>query len=199
MTRITSLSLSLAAASVLTLSSVACESETKPPPEPPQTTAGAPGMQNAGGFTVGDTMGVLGAVHAAEIEHGTMAQQKATDPRVKAYAQKVVEDHKARMRRDDKLMSGLGVSPRETQVSQQIKSASDQQTQRLNGLSGSDFDRAYIEEQINYYRTALDVFDRDLLPNAKDPQIRADIAEARSRANDHLKEAQDIRLTLINR
>jgi putative membrane protein len=202
MTRITYLALSVAAASALALSSAACENETKPPPEPPQTTAGPAaggGSTSVQSGTVGDTFGTLKAIHTSEVELGNLAMQKATDPRVKAYAENVVADHKARMRRDDNLMNGLGVTPRETAASQQIKSNADQQMTRLNGMSGADFDRAYIESQINYYRSAIDVFDRDLLPNAKDPQIRQDLTESRARANEHLKEAQDIRLTLINK
>jgi putative membrane protein len=196
MTRIQSLA--LPATSILILTSAACGHETTPPPEPPQTTAASP-PSTGDGFTLGDSFGVLHAIHAAEVEQGTLAQKRATDPKVKAYAEKVVSDHKARMRKDDKLMSGLGVTPRDSTVSDRIKNLSDQQAARLNDLSGADFDRAYIDQQINYYRTALDVFDTQLLPNARDPQVRANLTEARSKANDHLKEAQDLRLSLINK
>ena len=205
MNRIASLSLSLAAVSVLVLASAACESESKPPPAAPAapvaettettTTAGTPPATTA--FTVGDTFGALRAIHAAEIDHGMLAQKKATDPKVKAFAEKVVNDHNARMQKDNKLMSALGIAPRDTAVSEQITSASQQQSDRLNALSGADFDRAYIEEQIEYYRKALDAFDRDILPNVRDPQIRANVTEARVRANEHLKEAQDLRLSLV--
>jgi putative membrane protein len=147
-------------------------------------------------FTVGDTFGAMRALHAAEIEQGTLAMNKATDKGVKEFAEKVVNDHKARMQKDNKIMSSLGIAPTDNSVSQQINAASAQQAERLNSLSGADFDRAYIEQQINYYRNALDIFDRNLLPNVRDPQIKANVTEARSRANDHLKEAQDLRLTL---
>jgi putative membrane protein len=196
----------------LMVASSACKSETAPPAQAPQTTAGTTGSTTPGttsgamgaGMTsssssVGDTFGALRAIHSAEIEHGMLAQSKATDPRVRAFAEKVVNDHKVRMKKDEGLMTGLGVTPKDTAVSQQIKSAADQETARLNGLSGTDFDRAYIEGQVTYYRKVLDTFDKDLLPNIRDAQIRADVAEARARANEHLKEAQDLRNSLINR
>jgi putative membrane protein len=151
------------------------------------------------GQTVGDTFGVLNAIHSAEIEHGMLAQSKATDARVKTFAANVVNDHKARMQKDRSLMTGLGVTPKDGDLSRQIKAAADEETTRLNALSGADFDRAYIEGQIRYYRGVLDTFDRQLLPNVRDPQIKADLSESRARANEHLKEAQDIRVSLINR
>jgi len=176
--------------------SSACKNEETPPPEAPQTTAGSTtGATSA----MGDTFGALRALHTAEVDLGTMAQQKATDPRVRAFASKVVDDHRARMAKDNKIMTGLGINPTDNPVSQQISASADQEKARLDALSGADFDRAYIDEQIKYYRSAIDTFDKDLLPNVRDPQIRSRVEEARSRANAHLKEAQDLRLALINK
>lgn len=182
---------------VLLVGSSACKNEETPPPQAPQTTAGsATGTTTSG---VGDTFGALRAIHTAEVDLGTMAQKKATDPRVRAFATRVVEDHRTRMKKDDKIMTGLGISPTDNPVSQQIKASADQEMARLEALSGTDFDRAYIDEQIKYYRSAIDTFDKDLLPNVRDPQIKAQVEQARAKANDHLKEAQDLRLALINK
>ena len=170
----------------------ACKSENTPPAEAPQTTAGTAERQ----FTSGDTFGVLRAIHQGEVDQGMLAQQKASDPRVRAYAEKVVNDHKARMQKDEQLMSGLGVSARDNDVSRQIKSSADRQNAKLDQMSGLDFDRTYLDDQIGYYRMVLDTFDRDLLPNARDPQVRATLQNARERANDHLREAQDFRNAL---
>jgi len=150
-------------------------------------------------FTVGDTFGALRALHMAEVEHGTTAMTKASDPKVKAYAAKVVNDHKARMKKDDKLMRDIGISPRQNAVSEHIKSVSDAQSSKLDALSGAEFDRAYLDDQISYYRTALDTFDKDLLPAARDPKVKSEIMDARSKANDHLQEAQDLRLSLVSK
>jgi putative membrane protein len=174
------------------LGTVACKDESTPPAQAPQTTAGTTERL----FTSGDTFGVLGAIHEGEVEQGELAQKKASDPRVRAYAEKVVSDHKARMLKDQQLMSGLGISAKENDISKQIKSSADRQNAHLESLSGIDFDRTYLDNQIGYYRMVLDTFDRDLLPNARDAQIRATLQSAREKANDHLKEAQDLRNAL---
>ncbi len=81
----------------------ACSKPEAPPPEAPQTTAGMTGGQGS----AGDTFGILRSIHEGEVELSTLAQQKATDPRVRAYADNVAKDHKARMAKDNQLMSGL--------------------------------------------------------------------------------------------
>jgi putative membrane protein len=184
-------------APVLLVGASACKNEETPPPEAPQAATGTT-TTTSSTSAVGDTFGALRAIHTAEVDLGSMAQKKATDPRVRAFATKVVNDHTTRMKKDDKIMAGLGISPTDNPVSQQISASADQEKARLDALSGADFDRAYIDEQIKYYRSAIDTFDKDLLPNVRDPQIRSRVEEARSRANDHLKEAQDLRLALIN-
>jgi putative membrane protein len=175
------------------LGSAACESEPARPPESPQTTAATTST-----FTVRDIFGALRAIHAAEVEHGMLAQKKATDPRVKAFATNVVADHELRMDKDDQLMRELRIKAKDNRVSTWIKSVSDRRMARLDSLSGSEFDHAYLEEQINYHRAVLDTFDKDLTPNARGPQVKADIAEARERESDHLKEAQDLRAALAS-
>jgi putative membrane protein len=183
-------------APVILLGSAACSKpEPSPPPAAPQVTAGAVAQHT----TAGDTFGVLHAIHSAEIEQGEVAIKNANDPRVKAFAESVVNDHKARMQKDQQIMSGLGIEPRESYSSQQMKAEGERQTSQLSSLSGTAFDRAYLDDQIGYFRQVLDTFDQDLIPNARDPQVKARLVDARERANRHLKEAQDLRVSLATR
>ena len=174
------------------LGGYACKSETTPPAEAPQTTAGTAERQ----FTVGDTFGVLRTLHSAEIEHGTLAQQKANDPRVRAFAEKVTGEQKTRLEEDNRVMSSLDIKPRSSETSDYIKTASDRQTARLESMTGSGFDVAYLDEQVDYYRLVIDTIEKDLVPNARDPQVRSMLEAARQRANDNLREAQDLRASV---
>jgi len=199
MIRSTICSLTVVASGVLTLASAGCMKGPETAPAEASTTQTTTATTTTTEFTVGDTFGALRALHMAEVEHGTTAMAKASDPKVKAFAAKVVNDHKARMKKDDRLMSGLGISPRQSAISDQIKSVSDAQSSKLDALSGAEFDRAYLDDQISYYRTALDTFDKNLLPAAKEPKVKAEIMDARTKAKDHLNEAQELRLSLVEK
>jgi putative membrane protein len=171
------------------LATGACKSEQ--PPTQAASTTGASTTTTS--FSVGDTFHALATLHTKEIEINTLAERTTTDPRVKAFAQKVVQDHQMRIQKDAQLAGRMGVKPTDNEVSQRIRAIADDEMSRMSSLSGSAFDRTYIDGEIGYYRSVLDAFDHQLLPNTRDPQVRADLMDARSRANEHLKEAQDLR------
>lgn len=151
--------------------------------------------ETASTFTQRDIFGALRAIHAAEVEPSMLAQTKATDPRVKAFAESVVTDHERRIEKEEQLMRDLRIKAKDNRVSSWIKSVAARRVARLDSLSGSEFDSAYIEEQILYHRSILDTFDKDLIPNAHSDQVKAGIAEARERESDHLKEVEALSAT----
>jgi putative membrane protein len=192
-------------ASGLVMAAAACHEN-----PPPATTTTSMGTENVGiGVTTpsGTTMsttkaattfGALRAIHDAEVERGSLAMTRASDQRVKDFATKVVKSHQDALKRDQDIMGRMGVTPQESDVSKVIKSNADKTKDELASKSGSDFDKAYIDDQINYYRSAIDTFDKDLIPNISDPAVKSDVMEARNKNNEHLKEAQDIRAHLMN-
>ncbi len=173
----------------------ACNHSETPPAQAASTTGAS--TTTTTNFTVADTFHALATLHTKEIEINTLAERTSTDPRVKAFAQKVVQDHQMRMQKDAQMVGRMGLKPTDNEVSQRIRAIADDEMSRLSSLSGSAFDRAYIDGEIGYYRSVLDAFDHQLLPNTRDPAVRADLIDARNRANDHLKEAQDLRGMLI--
>ncbi len=193
-----------ALASVALIGGVACSSSQKPAPQTPETTSASVGgstvaaQPGAEPVTSGEVFGVLGNIHKAEIDQGKLAEKKASDPRVKAFAQEAVKYHQDRLAKDQQMMTALNIEPRDSKVSDQIKSSAEMQTSSLNSLTGKSFDRAYIDDQVNYYRAVIDTFDNTLIPGTADPQIKTNLVDLRGRANRFLKEASDLRLSLAS-
>lgn len=188
-------------ASVIVVGAAACagEQQQQAPTEVPKTTAGTieqPTTTVEGAVSTGDVFATLRAIHSSEMEHAKLALMKAQDPRVKAFADEVVKEHTAQSLNDEQLMSRMNVQPRPNAISAQISGDASDQTSRLNTVQGADFDRAYIQEQIRYYRMLLGVLDDKLIPNVRDPQVRNDLVEERARANHRLTQAEDVRLAM---
>jgi putative membrane protein len=77
----------------------------------------------------------------AELELGRLGQQKATNPEVKLLSTKIVEDHTRANEELKEIAKSLSVtSP--TALDPKYKETNE----KLSQLSGSDFDRAYINE-----------------------------------------------------
>ncbi|HLI77482.1 MAG TPA: DUF4142 domain-containing protein, partial [Acidobacteriaceae bacterium] len=88
-----------------------------------------------------------------EITFSQLALQKSTNPKVKAYAQKMITDHNQLETEMKPVADKLGVTPA-TALDSQHQQLYDQ----LNGLSGADFDKQYISDMDTDHHKTLDAF-----------------------------------------
>jgi putative membrane protein len=89
----------------------------------------------------------------AEVQLGQLAAQKATNPDVKAFAQKMVDDHSALNEKMMPFAQQVGVTP---------PTAMDKKDQalynQLKGLSGDAFDKAYVKAMVTDHKKDLGDF-----------------------------------------
>lgn len=142
---------------------------------------------------------VLEVTHVAnqgEIAQGKLAQQKAKDPRVKKFASMMVKDHGDADAKGAALAKKNQWSMTESPISTTLKSEGDTATQELKGLSGAEFDRAYVDAQVQAHRSVLDAIDRDLLPSARNEDVRTMLQTVRAKVAGHLDEAKRLSAAL---
>lgn len=77
---------------------------------------------------------------AAEIELANLAAQKATSPEVKKFAQMMVSDHTKASQMLDQVAQKKGMS-----VPKEVPEHAQKFRDRLNSMSGKDFDMAYMQ------------------------------------------------------
>ena len=91
--------------------------------------------------------------NVTEIELGKLAQSKANDPRVKAYATMLVKDH-------TKVLNRLQRSQDTAQSDTNMLSPEHRELRdRLSQLSGPDFDNAYLNAMIELHRKDIKEFE----------------------------------------
>ncbi len=121
----------------------------------------------------------------AEVELGNLAQQKASSDDVKQFAARMVQDHS---QANEKLKSiaqkeGVSVPTTLTAKDQALKD-------KLNGLSGSAFDKAYMEAMVKDHRHDVSEFQREA-NNATDPDLKSFASETLPTLQEHLKMARE--------
>jgi len=91
-----------------------------------------------------------------EIKLSELAETKATNPQVKAFAHKMVVEHKALGMRMKPFADAWKLSP-------PTSMDSDHQAEydKLNGLSGAEFDKEYINVMEKDHHDALDLFNEE--------------------------------------
>jgi putative membrane protein len=155
-----------------------------PPPPPTSTTANQPTaaqpqmdktfVQNAaeGGY--------------AEVQFGKLAAQKASNASVKAFGQKMVQDHTALNEKMQPLVAKFGLT-----VPTQLSAQNQIDYDKLNQLSGPAFDMAYVSAMLSDHRKDLDAFRQEEKTTA-DPQLKATVASGEQVIQHHLQRITQI-------
>jgi putative membrane protein len=150
----------------------------------------------AGAVTDPQIADIVVAANEVDIKAGELAQSQGTDPRVKEFAQRMITDHTGVNQAATELVTRLGVTPEPNPVSQQLRQGGEQNRNHLQGLSGADFDRAYIGHEVDYHQQVLDAIDQTLIPNAQNPELKALLEQTRPAIAAHLQHAKEIQGSL---
>jgi putative membrane protein len=121
-----------------------------------------------------------------EVEMGKIAVNRAQDPQVVSFAQRMIADHTEVNDSLKQLASAKGITL-PTQVSAEQKKEMD----RVSALSGPQFDRAYMMLMVNDHENDLREFAR-AAQSANDPDLRQFAANTAPILDEHLEEARKI-------
>lgn len=126
-------------------------------------------------------------INSAEVELGKLAAKKAQNTRVKTFANMMVKDHSAALTKLQKLHSGGKVA-----MSAEHK---DLQT-KLDGLSGAQFDREYMDAMVMGHRAAVTLFEQETGSTGHASATSDAARDLLPTIKHHLEEAQDIQKSL---
>jgi putative membrane protein len=124
----------------------------------------------------------------AELVGSKLAQQRASSANVKAFAQRMVEDHAKTNAELEQLAASKGV-----QLPQQPDAAQQAKLKALGGLSGAEFDQQYVEQMgVAAHEQTIALFQRGA-SNARDPQIKSFAAQTLPALQQHLEMARALK------
>lgn len=156
---------------------------------------------NAGSTASGPSAGKSRLAHAdskfiedaaqgghAEIEASKLAQQKSQNPDVKAFADKMIDDHGKVGTELDALAASKGVTaPKEPSTMQKSE------IKALSALSGAKFDKMYASRiGVAAHESTVKKF-REASKNAKDADVKAFADKQLPALEGHLQMARDLK------
>ena len=151
-------------------------------------TAGAAGATAA--LADGDIANVIHEVNAGEIATGKIAQTKATNADVKAYAREMVTAHTAMDRKGANITGATGAS--NAPIRDSVVSANQAMASQLQSAnSGADFDRAYIDGQVTGHQNTLN-FLQAAQNQAQNAELKSMITAAIPDVQRHLDRARSL-------
>jgi putative membrane protein len=121
-----------------------------------------------------------------EVELGNLAAQKASNNDVKQFAQKMVDDH---TKANDQLKQ-IAVRDR-IEVPAALDSKHQSRIDKLSKLSGDQFDKAYVKDQLKDHEADVREFDAEA-QSGSDPNVKAFASTTLPTIQHHLEMVKDL-------
>jgi len=138
---------------------------------------------------------IFDAANTYDIETGQLALQKSRTKAVRDLAQQFVSDHTALRQQGRQLAKKLSVTP--TPPKQlDLATAHAKAMKELRSKSGTEFDRAYADQEVQYHQAVLDAINGTLLPAIQNAELKAFVEKAGPAFQGHLEAAKRLQKTL---
>lgn len=145
-----------------------------------------------------EALHVLMEINNHEIEAGRLAQSRASNAEVKAYAEKMVQEHEANNGAARNLLTSGGQQP-DAQLAQKLEKMREKhrkQREKLTSLSGAEFDQAYMDAMAEGHGKALEKVGDELLPQSQRAENRRHMDETLRAIAEHREHAHRIKAQL---
>jgi putative membrane protein len=134
-----------------------------------------------------------------DIDAGNQALSKSTNPEVKKFAQLMVTDHASVIKQAGDLAGKLKLTPEDNDLSKKLKKDGAATADKMKALSGAEFDKAYVANEVAYHKAVLDALDKVLIPDSKNAELKSLLQSVRPVIAQHLGHAEELQKTLASR
>ncbi|MEO6992941.1 MAG: DUF4142 domain-containing protein [Lacunisphaera sp.] len=131
-----------------------------------------------------------------DVNYGKLAIQKTTNQAVKEFAETMVRDHTAVNDQAIALAKKLGVTPEKSDTSKSLDENGAKELAKLSALSGAEFDRTYVDNEVSYHEAVIAVLDQTLIPNTQNAELKSLLESGRPIFVAHLEHAKRIQAAL---
>jgi putative membrane protein len=162
--------------------------------------AAAPPAEGAAAVAATDPQiaAIVVAANQADIDAAKVAKSGTKNKDVKEFAETMIRDHEAVNKEAKALVKKLKVKPEASPTSKSLEGDGKQNIKALKKLKGAELDKAYLEHEVAYHQEVLDTIKSTLLPNAKNPELKALIEKVTPAYQAHLEHAKKLQSELAS-
>ncbi|HUF17275.1 MAG TPA: DUF4142 domain-containing protein, partial [Thermoanaerobaculia bacterium] len=151
----------------------------------------------SGALTDAEITQIVLTANQGVIEDGQIAAARAASDAVKGFAGMIVQDHTAANLRITELVARAGITPVESALSRQLAANAGRTAEAIGTWRGTEFDRIFMETQVQLHRWFLSTIDENLIPSVRHPELRALLEAQRGSIAVHLARAQQVRSGML--
>jgi putative membrane protein len=148
-------------------------------------------------WTAPSTIGFAWAANDGEIPIAKLAETKAGNADVKAYAKMLVADHTKMLNEVKALATKQSITPDTTMddVKDAMGHARDELKDLTTEAKGADWDKDFIGKMVDDHQKVLDKL-QDAVKNTTDSTLTKALTEASGKVQEHLTKAQELQAKL---
>jgi putative membrane protein len=139
---------------------------------------------------------IVVTANQVDMDAGKVAAAKGTNPQVKAFGKQMAADHAGVNKSAMALVQKLKVTPEDNPTSKTLAAGGKENVAHLEMLSGTAFDKAYIDHEVMYHEQVIEAMDKTLIPNASNADLRALLVKVRPAFVSHLEHAKQVQAML---
>ncbi|WP_074905070.1 DUF4142 domain-containing protein [Nitrosomonas communis] len=139
---------------------------------------------------------IVVTANQVDIKNGQFANLIAANEDVKAYAVRMISEHTDFNKHAESLVKKLKVTPKDNEISKTLQSDGEKNRDKLKNLSGREFDRAYIDAEVNLHQQVIEAADTKLVPSVQREELKSLLQNVRASLVSHLEHAQKIQESL---
>ena len=129
---------------------------------------------------------------AIDIAAAKQALARSHNKAVRSFAQEMVRDHQAVNDKALALVKKLHVTPQDNPTSDALSKQAKATLDKLSHLSGSAYDRAYVDNEVAYHQTVNGALEKTLLPSAKNRELKSLLETGLTLFREHQAHAEQV-------
>lgn len=147
-------------------------------------------------LSMANVAGLVVAANNATIQRSEVARVRAADPRVRAFAGRVLTESQRASGVIHQYLVTYGITPQPEATAAVIDRNSAQTVSMLQGAQGLEVDRIYLQSQIENDRWLINSLDA-VMPSVPSSDARDQLMELRSALNARVLEAQNLEAAVL--
>jgi putative membrane protein len=155
-----------------------------------------PAAAGAQAVTDAQIASIVVTANQVDIDAGKLASERAARAEVKQFGALMVTDHTGVNKAAVDLVTTLKVTPQDNPTSQSLKAGGQKNIAHLKTLKGAAFDKAYVDQEVEYHTAVLEAVDKTLIPNASNAELKALLVKVRPAFVAHLEHAKQVQASL---
>lgn len=159
----------------------------------------ANGEGNIPQFTDPQIASIVVAANQIDVNYGKIALKKSKNKDVRHFAQTMITDHENIVKAAGELAEKLGVTPDdENDLTQSLLDQAKETTAKLEGLSGDEFNKAYIQNEVDFHDAVISAVKDLLIPQTDNEELKNTMIDVTPLLEEHLKMANEANAKINN-